>query len=259
MQVVLTDGSVLPCENFKAIDSGVLLTKDKKRKKVIGFVPHREVKYVVPDDFVVDERADDADGENEDRAENEALGSDENAPGSDDGGNADRGLTVEPPGADPEGDSSDDAVAVFDEEDVSGASDLRRLGGLGSTYASRLRDAGYETLADLAAADPVAVAEAASVAPGRGRRWVGAAGRVTAASAGDDASSRGSEGEAMDEERGSGDDVAVEVVTDETAVVGDPDTADDAEVDNAEANDTTLEKREDSKEGADDTTEPTDG
>lgn len=59
-------------------------------------------------------------------------------------------------------------------------SDLQRLGGLGSTYAERLQSAGYESIAALAEADPVAVAEAAAVAPGRGRRWVDAAGRMTA-------------------------------------------------------------------------------
>src|SRR6056297_2645309 len=51
MRVVLTDGTEFSCGNFRAIESGVLLTTDKKRKKVVGFVPTHQVRYVVPDDL----------------------------------------------------------------------------------------------------------------------------------------------------------------------------------------------------------------
>jgi predicted flap endonuclease-1-like 5' DNA nuclease len=145
MRVVLTDGSEITCENFKAIESGVLLTKDKKRKKVFGFVALDEVRYVLPEDVEVErgDRGVETHGESALRSRP-----------------ADGGTDV-----------------VLDSTD--GADDdLRRLGGLGSTYADRLRSAGYETLSDLAAADPVALAEVASVPPGRGRRWVDAAVRA---------------------------------------------------------------------------------
>ena len=50
MKAICADGTEIECENFKAIDSGVLLTKDRKRNKVIGFVPNDDLRYVVPED-----------------------------------------------------------------------------------------------------------------------------------------------------------------------------------------------------------------
>ena len=50
MQAILTSGHTIECANFKAIDSGVVLTADEKRKQVIGFVPNERLAYVVPDD-----------------------------------------------------------------------------------------------------------------------------------------------------------------------------------------------------------------
>jgi len=217
MRVVLTDGSELSCRNFKAIDSGVLLTKDKKRKKVIGFVPNHQLRYVVPDDLepTVGDEATPVEAEREaaesadDREERVA-----DAAGDD--------LVVGPPASPTEpaaevdgarnvavsegGDGDADAVEVRPEPATDASeeeSELRRLGGLGSTYAERLQAAGYETLADLAASDPVAVAEAASVAPGRGRRWVNAAERAVASEAseeGEAETAREQEGEPGGEE-----------------------------------------------------------
>ena len=192
MRVVLTDGSELSCRNFKAIDSGVLLTKDKKRKKVVGFVPNHQLRYVLPDDLEPTVGGEATPAETEREAAESADGREErvaDAAGGD--------LVVGPPASPTEpaaevGGDGDvavseggdaDAVEVHPEPAADATeekSDLRRLGGLGSTYAERLRAAGYETLADLAASDPVAVAEAASVAPGRGRRWVTAAERAVA-------------------------------------------------------------------------------
>jgi predicted flap endonuclease-1-like 5' DNA nuclease len=156
MRVVLTDGAELSCTNFKAIDSGVLLTKDKKRKKVIGFVPHDQVRYVAPDDHEVEV------------AERAGHAADRTLPASaEDGGFATRGVA-------PNGDGN------VDERD------LGHLDGLGSTYADRLRAAGYRNLSDLATADPITVAEAASVAPGRGRQWVHTAIQLTTSPGADD-------------------------------------------------------------------------
>ncbi|WP_162562429.1 helix-hairpin-helix domain-containing protein [Salinigranum rubrum] len=166
MRVVLTDGTEFSCENFKALESGVLLTKDKKRKKVIGFVPIHQLRYVVPEDLEPVETPSSAEGQRG------GVGT-----GAPDGAVPETGdLTVGPPASSAQPVESAGDVTEFEMPEEE--SDLRRLGGLGSTYAERLQTAGYETLADLAAADPVTVAEAASVAPGRGRRWVNAARRA---------------------------------------------------------------------------------
>jgi len=50
MQAILTSGHTIECANFKAIDSGVVLTADEKRKQTVGFVPNERLAYVVPDD-----------------------------------------------------------------------------------------------------------------------------------------------------------------------------------------------------------------
>ncbi len=171
MRVVLTDGTEFSCENFKALESGVLLTKDKKRKKVIGFVPIHQLRYVVPEDLEPQE-----------------------SPTVPEAGD---GLTVGPPASSAQPVEGADVVTEFEVNEE--GSDLRQLGGLGSTYAERLQTAGYETLADLAAADPVTVAEAASVAPGRGRRWVNAARRAVSEDGQPDADAEG-EGDEEDEE-----------------------------------------------------------
>jgi predicted flap endonuclease-1-like 5' DNA nuclease len=56
MKAICTDGTEIECENFRAIDSGVLLTKDRKRNKVIGFVPNGDLRYVVPEDTETEHR-----------------------------------------------------------------------------------------------------------------------------------------------------------------------------------------------------------
>jgi polyhydroxyalkanoate synthase len=53
--------------------------------------------------------------------------------------------------------------------------DLRRLAGLGDTYAERLRAAGVETMEELAAADRAGLAEETGLPIGRIRTFVGRA------------------------------------------------------------------------------------
>ena len=48
LTVVCTDGTMIGCTNFKAIESGVLLTEDLKKNQVFGFVTHDEVRFVLP-------------------------------------------------------------------------------------------------------------------------------------------------------------------------------------------------------------------
>jgi predicted flap endonuclease-1-like 5' DNA nuclease len=195
MRVVLTDGTEFSCKNFRAIESGVLLTTDKKRKKVVGFVPTHQVRYVVPDDL---EPVATPPTTGEAAAVSPTTVPDTPPdPPSDD---LSIGSTT------PTASTETGSVEVRPAGAVDrAASELRRLGGLGSTYAERLQAAGYETLADLAAADPVAVAEAASVAPGRGRRWVDAAGRAVDTEA-DEPESVTGDGDSGDSEADDSDD-----------------------------------------------------
>jgi len=67
MQVVCKDGTVIRCQDFEAIDSGVLLYQEQSRRegrageeseereeerKATGFVPITELKFVVPDELL---------------------------------------------------------------------------------------------------------------------------------------------------------------------------------------------------------------
>ena len=58
MKAICEDGTEIECANFTAIDSGVLLTKDRKRDKVIGFVPNEGLRYVVPEEASTEHRRD---------------------------------------------------------------------------------------------------------------------------------------------------------------------------------------------------------
>ncbi|GGC47299.1 helix-hairpin-helix domain-containing protein [Haloferax sulfurifontis] len=64
MKVYLTDGTSFECGGYKALDSGgVVLTADKKRKRVVGYVPGDALVYVLPDDVEPgDSLADEGDG-----------------------------------------------------------------------------------------------------------------------------------------------------------------------------------------------------
>ncbi|PSP64536.1 hypothetical protein BRC79_10035 [Halobacteriales archaeon QH_8_67_27] len=70
MQVVCKDGTVIQCQDFEAIDSGVLLYQEQSRRegrageeseeseeseeerRATGFVPVTELKFVVPDELL---------------------------------------------------------------------------------------------------------------------------------------------------------------------------------------------------------------
>ncbi|MFC7202560.1 helix-hairpin-helix domain-containing protein [Haloferax namakaokahaiae] len=52
MKVYTTDGLVFECGGYKAVRAGgVVLTRDKKRKHVIGYVPAAQLRYILPDDI----------------------------------------------------------------------------------------------------------------------------------------------------------------------------------------------------------------
>ena len=118
LTVVCRDGTTIGCTNFKAIESGVLLTEDLKKNRVFGFVSADEVRFVLPT-----ERA-------RDLTEGEQT--------ADDG---------------------------FDDP-------LMQLPGLGSTYAKRLRSAGYASVEDLAGADPETLVEETGANDEQAAEWV---------------------------------------------------------------------------------------
>ena len=133
LTLVCTDGTTVGCTNFTTTDGGVLLTEDRKRDRVFGFVPNEEVRFVLP------------------TATAERIRREE----------ADRG--------------------GFDDT-------LMRLPGVGSTYAERLRAAGYESLDAVAGADPAALADATGANQSRTAEWVERAKGTTGAGGSDDGS-----------------------------------------------------------------------
>lgn len=73
-------------------------------------------------------------------------------------------------------DVADEAAGASDEvaddgDDVAG-DPVDEIKGIGPAYAERLAEIDIETVADLAAADPVAVADGASVGEKRAARWI---------------------------------------------------------------------------------------
>lgn len=140
MYAVTNAGLTVGCENFKAIDGGVLLFEDAERKRVSGFVSDAELKYVLSADATT--RA----GES---VWDEAASGDE--PGE---------RSASQSGADGE----------F-------RSELTVLGGLGGTYAERLHEDGIDSLSAMRRADAARVAAAAGVSESRANRWIDAANR----------------------------------------------------------------------------------
>lgn len=117
LTAVCRDGTSIGCANFTATEGGVLLTEDRDRDRVFGFVPNDRLRYVLPSETVDRIRREgSADGEFEDP--------------------------------------------------------LMRLPGVGSTYARRLRDAGYASVEDVAGADPEALADVTGATVRRTSEWV---------------------------------------------------------------------------------------
>ncbi len=77
-------------------------------------------------------------------------------------------------GTEASGEDGTDVEAAVAEAVADG--DLESVNGIGPTYAERLREAGIDGLAALAAADPETVAEAAEVPVSRAEDWIGQAG-----------------------------------------------------------------------------------
>lgn len=75
----------------------------------------------------------------------------------------------EDPTVETEGSESDESPDATDEDD------LESISGIGPSYADRLREAGIESITDLAAADPADLAERTDLSTERVRDWVEAA------------------------------------------------------------------------------------
>ena len=85
----------------------------------------------------------------------------------------DEAAEIEIDGSDEDSSSSEviDAEETSTESESTGT-DVESVDGIGPTYADRLRDAGIETVADLAAADAATVADAAQVSESRAADWI---------------------------------------------------------------------------------------
>ena len=116
---------------------------------------------------------------------------DENAAGPNEAAEPPEATTATGPQVDPEAggvaesdagveslvdEAEDDGAEAVDDETVGDEADqhdpVETVRGIGPAYADRLGDAGVETVSDLAAADPTALAAAIEVAESRVERWV---------------------------------------------------------------------------------------
>jgi len=52
MKAICENELVIDCAGYKAIDSGVVLTRDEEKKEVVAFVPNEKLAYLLPDDVV---------------------------------------------------------------------------------------------------------------------------------------------------------------------------------------------------------------
>ena len=83
-------------------------------------------------------------------------------------------MTDEPPTDDAAAEPAE-AAGPTDEEADAGGIPVEEVDGIGPAYAQLLDDDGIETVGDLLAADPEAVAEATDISPKRVTRWQDAA------------------------------------------------------------------------------------
>jgi predicted flap endonuclease-1-like 5' DNA nuclease len=174
MRAICVDGTEVECGNFKAVNEGVVLMADEKRKTVVGFVPTANLSYILPDDVAAERTA--TGGDSEAAAVPVVDSTDDGGEPADGAGEA----------AEAGGSENDDTEEAGNQGDavlglVTGApeatatdpdEDLRRLVGLGDTYVERLREAGIETVSDLRRRSVDEVADAARAPRGWAERWL---------------------------------------------------------------------------------------
>jgi predicted flap endonuclease-1-like 5' DNA nuclease len=169
MQAILTSGHTIECGNFKAIDSGVVLTEDAKRKRVVGFVPNERLAYVVPDeladeliDAVESESAPAGGGtETDDRLEAIEARLDELAGGVDEVSSVETGVSITVEEDETEaGDETGTQVDVVYESDAAVESDEATTG----TAAEATEQAVTEAVEEPEPAEPIAAEDDDSAA-----------------------------------------------------------------------------------------------
>ncbi|MEF8851453.1 MAG: helix-hairpin-helix domain-containing protein [Haloarculaceae archaeon] len=125
------------------------------------------------------EAADDAESDDVDvTVEHEPdAGSEEAVKGTD---TAATGTSADVAPADGAGDDTESEAddAASDDARAGAGVDLEEIKGIGPAYAHRLREAGIEDVAALAAADPAEVADRTDLGEGRLRKWIDRVGGV---------------------------------------------------------------------------------
>lgn len=163
MKVVLEDGMTVDCGNYKAVDAGLVLTADAKRKQVIGFVPHDQVRFVLPDDVLAEREGDGgttefvyvSDTDQQARIEElEATVTDLEA------------RLVEA--------AADAEAGVKARKHVDEPENLEVIDGIGPTYHERLTEAGITTFEQLRRSSMANVVEATGVSEERAQAWIDA-------------------------------------------------------------------------------------
>ncbi|WP_435358807.1 helix-hairpin-helix domain-containing protein [Haloarchaeobius sp. DFWS5] len=195
MQAITKSGVSVPCANFKAIDTGVVLTEDEKRKHVVGFIPYEDLQFVLPDDVAATldrptaAPRPEADEQAATRDADATGGETKDADTTDDGPTASERESTAGEGEDttderaaaigePSGSDTNDATAGATRR-ARAISALTQIHGLGPTYATRLYDAGIVSLAALADASPAMVADATNVPEQRAQHWIDRAAAAT--------------------------------------------------------------------------------
>ncbi|WP_267640511.1 helix-hairpin-helix domain-containing protein [Haloarchaeobius amylolyticus] len=174
MKAITKSGVSIPCENFKAIEEGVLLFDDEKRKQLVGFVPHADLQFVVPDDVAASLDVGEPEpapvvGGHASRDDEIAWGE---ATGEGIGIEVDHGPVASPVEVDEPATTENESDLPVEQRRARAMSELTEIHGLGPTYADRLRSAGITTLGGLSMARPDHVASAVGVSKRRAEIWI---------------------------------------------------------------------------------------
>lgn len=173
MRVYLTDGTSFECGGYKALDSGgVVLTEDRKRKHVVGYVPEDALVYILPDDVAA--------------ARDAEMGVEGVAPAPadvvaehthDDVVERVAGLESRVDGLEGRVDAMTGQLADVvtrveaGDDERRAPDDVRNVRGIGEAYATRLRASGIETVTALRDASESDLTAATNVSERRVREW----------------------------------------------------------------------------------------
>jgi predicted flap endonuclease-1-like 5' DNA nuclease len=172
MKVILEDGMAIDCGGYKAIDTGLVLTEDAKRKNVIGFVPQERVQFILPDDVLDERRREDGTTEfvyvpdDERQRRIDELEAEVAALEAEVANHEAKVAAVEAQLAEVE---AERAAAVESETEPE---DLTVISGIGPKYAERLEAVGITTFRALRAATVEEVVEATDVSEERAEEWI---------------------------------------------------------------------------------------